>query len=96
MFRLKKLNSVIDVVNPKKIILVRHGESIWNQESKFTGWTNIPLTDNGRKEAKKIGLFLIKNNIVPNILFSSVLNRSIETSNIIKDTINKYITNKID
>jgi len=73
--------------NIKKVILVRHGESIWNQESKFTGWTNIPLTNNGKKEAKIIGQTLINNNIVPNILFSSVLIRSIETSNIIKDVL---------
>ena len=73
--------------NIKKLILVRHGESIWNQDSKFTGWTNIPLSVNGKKDAKLIAQSLIKNNIVPNILFSSVLMRSIETSNIIKDNL---------
>ena len=42
----------------KKVLIVRHGESIWNQDSKFTGWTNIPLTNNGRDEAKKMALTL--------------------------------------
>ena len=82
MFRRLELKKVI-----KKIVLVRHGESIWNQESKFTGWTNIPLSENGRKEAEKIAITLIQNNIYPNILFSSVLQRSVETSNIIRTTL---------
>jgi 2,3-bisphosphoglycerate-dependent phosphoglycerate mutase len=37
-----------------RFLIVRHGESIWNKDSKFTGWTNIPLTNNGRKEASLI------------------------------------------
>lgn len=82
MYRKLQLKKVV-----KKIVLVRHGESIWNQESKFTGWTNIPLTENGRKEAEKIAKTLIQNNIYPTILFSSVLQRSIETSNIIRTTL---------
>ena len=82
MYRKLQLKKVV-----KKIVLVRHGESIWNQESKFTGWTNIPLTENGRKEAEKIAKTLIQHNIYPTILFSSVLQRSIETSNIIRTTL---------
>ena len=73
-----------EIKNSKRLILVRHGQSIWNHDSKFTGWTNIPLTNEGKKEAEDIGKSLNKNNIVPNIIFSSVLNRSIETSKIIK------------
>jgi 2,3-bisphosphoglycerate-dependent phosphoglycerate mutase len=76
-------------VNYKKVLLIRHGESIWNQESKFTGWTNIPLTDNGRKEAENIAFTLIKNDLSPNIVFSSVLDRSIETSNIVRSNLIK-------
>ena len=71
--------------------MVRHGESIWNKDSKFTGWTNIPLSDKGRTEANKISESLIYNNIIPNIIFSSVLNRAIDTSNIIKNGINNDI-----
>lgn len=68
-------------------MIVRHGESIWNKDSKFTGWTNIPLTNNGRREAENIGLSLIANKIYPDILFSSVLERSLETSNKIRDVL---------
>jgi 2,3-bisphosphoglycerate-dependent phosphoglycerate mutase len=65
-----------------RIIIARHGESIWNQDSKFTGWTNIPLTDKGRTEAKKMAMVLKPYN--PTIIFTSVLQRSIETSTIIQ------------
>ena len=75
----------------KKILLIRHGESVWNQESKFTGWTNIPLSTKGRKEAENVAFTLIENNLYPNIIFSSVLDRSIETSNIIRNNMVKNI-----
>ena len=65
-----------------RIIIARHGESIWNQDSKFTGWTNIPLTDKGRMEAKKMAL--VMQAYKPSIIFTSVLQRSIETSTIIQ------------
>jgi 2,3-bisphosphoglycerate-dependent phosphoglycerate mutase len=70
------------------ILLVRHGESVWNHDSKFTGWTNIPLTQKGRNEAIKIANTLSINKLIPNIIFSSVLERCIDTSNIIKNTLN--------
>jgi 2,3-bisphosphoglycerate-dependent phosphoglycerate mutase len=75
-----------------RFLIIRHGESIWNKDSKFTGWTDIPLTNNGRKEAGLIAKTLIKYNMIPNLIFTSVLDRAIETSNIIKndlDNINK-------
>jgi 2,3-bisphosphoglycerate-dependent phosphoglycerate mutase len=65
-----------------RIIIARHGESIWNQDSKFTGWTNIPLTDKGRLEAKKMAM--VMKSYRPSIIFTSVLQRSIETSTIIQ------------
>jgi 2,3-bisphosphoglycerate-dependent phosphoglycerate mutase len=66
----------------RRIIIARHGESIWNQDSKFTGWTNIPLTDKGRMEAKQMATVLIP--YKPTIIFTSVLQRSIESSTIIQ------------
>ena len=67
-----------------RIILVRHGQSIWNQDSKFTGWTNIPLTNHGRQEATQMAKTLIQHTIFPTVLFTSVLQRSIETSQLIQ------------
>lgn len=78
-----------------KFVMVRHGESVWNQDSKFTGWTNIPLTDNGRSEAKDIANVLIENNIVPKIIFTSGLKRAIETSNIIHNEIKDKVKDEI-
>lgn len=74
--------------NRYKVILIRHGQSIWNHDSKFTGWTNIPLTNKGRNEAREIAETLKKNNIIPDVYFSSVLNRAIETADIIKARLN--------
>lgn len=65
-------------------LLVRHGESIWNHDSKFTGWTNIPLTDKGRHEAYQIGQIMLYYKLFPNLIFTSVLQRAVESSNIIK------------
>ena len=67
-----------------RIILVRHGQSIWNQDSKFTGWTNIPLTNHGRQEATQMAKTLIQHKIFPTVIFSSVLQRCIETSQLIQ------------
>ena len=72
-----------------RIIIARHGESIWNQDSKFTGWTNIPLTDKGRMEAKKMAMVLKP--YKPSIIFTSVLQRSIETSTIIQQNLNNIM-----
>lgn len=67
-----------------RFLIVRHGQSIWNKDSKFTGWTNIPLTEKGREEAATVAKTLLSRQLVPNIVFSSVLDRAIETSAIIK------------
>lgn len=77
-----------EIKNTKRILVVRHGQSIWNHDSKFTGWTNIPLTEKGKEEAKQIAKSLLANYYRPNIIFSSVLDRAIQTSNIIKKELN--------
>ena len=84
-------NTLHNLCFKKRFLMVRHGESIWNQDSKFTGWTNIPLTENGRREALNIANVLKKNDLMPTIIFSSVLNRCIDTSNIIKKEFDKNI-----
>ena len=77
-----------------KVYMVRHGQSIWNHDSKFTGWTDIPLTEKGMVEARSIAHALIEKKIYPNVYFSSVLKRALTTNNIIKNEIkkNKNIT----
>ena len=71
-----------------QFLLIRHAESIYNKRDKFTGWTNIPLSENGINESKKIGNKIKELGYKPTIIFSSVLKRSIDTSQIIKDVLN--------
>lgn len=63
----------------KKIILLRHGQSVWNLENKFTGWTDVPLSDNGRAEAHLAGEAMRKARLKPEYFFTSYLRRAIHT-----------------
>ena len=65
-----------------KIILLRHGESIWNLENKFTGWTNVDLTENGKIEAREAGELLLSDGFRAETIYSSYLQRAIDTSTI--------------
>jgi 2,3-bisphosphoglycerate-dependent phosphoglycerate mutase len=67
----------------KKIVLIRHGQSIWNLENRFTGWTDVDLSDNGYLEAKKAGEILKKHDYNFDIAFTSLLKRAIKTLHII-------------
>jgi len=62
-----------------KIVLLRHGESIWNKENRFTGWTDVDLSEKGIEEAKKAGQLLKKEGFVFDMAFTSVLKRAIRT-----------------
>ncbi len=66
-----------------KLILVRHGQSIYNQKNIFTGWTDVELSSQGFKEAKEAGIVLKKNMLYPDISFTSWLKRAIHTTQIV-------------
>jgi 2,3-bisphosphoglycerate-dependent phosphoglycerate mutase len=68
-----------------KLILIRHGQSIWNLENRFTGWVDVPLTKRGESEAR-IAAELIKN-ISVDVAYTSMLQRASSTLNIIMDTL---------
>jgi 2,3-bisphosphoglycerate-dependent phosphoglycerate mutase len=70
------------------LILVRHGQSVWNLEKKFTGWVDVDLTENGKSEAKKAGLLIKSNNINIDIYYSSFQLRAKNTLKLIKETLN--------
>tara|TARA_B100001057_G_scaffold434998_1_gene465022 strand:- start:1027 stop:1656 length:630 start_codon:yes stop_codon:yes gene_type:complete len=76
-----------------KLVLLRHGQSQWNLENRFTGWRNVPLTEKGIQEAKNAGLLIKKNKIIIDKVFSSMLERANKTAEIaIKEAgINKLI-----
>tara|TARA_Y100000816_G_C25989961_1_gene517054 strand:+ start:197 stop:886 length:690 start_codon:yes stop_codon:yes gene_type:complete len=65
-----------------KLILLRHGESIWNLENRFTGWTDVDLTEKGENEAKKAGELLVKENLNISYVYVSLLKRAVKTSKI--------------
>ena len=67
------------------LILVRHGQSIWNLEKKFTGWVDVDLTDNGRLEAKKAGELIKNQNININLYYSSFQLRAKNTLKLIQE-----------
>jgi len=62
-----------------KLVLIRHGQSVWNLENKFTGWTDVDLSKNGLQEAREAGKVLKKNEYTFDIAYTSVLKRSIRT-----------------
>lgn len=63
----------------KKIVLLRHGESVFNKENRFTGWTDVDLSTKGLEEAKNCGQLLHKENFLFDVAFTSVLKRAIRT-----------------
>ena len=67
------------------LILIRHGQSVWNLEKKFTGWVDVDLTENGKSEAKKAGELIKSNNINIDIYYSSFQLRAKNTLKLIKE-----------
>ena len=63
----------------KNVVLLRHGESEWNKENRFTGWTDVPLNENGVREAVEAGRTLRREGYVFDVAFTSVLKRAIKT-----------------
>jgi 2,3-bisphosphoglycerate-dependent phosphoglycerate mutase len=63
----------------KKLVLLRHGESFWNKENRFTGWTDVGLTERGEQEAREAGRLMKDAGLVFDLAFTSVLKRAIKT-----------------
>ena len=75
------------------LVFVRHGQSIWNLENKFTGWVDVGLSPNGIQEASDAGKTLIQEKFIPDVCFTSFLKRSIDTAEIL---LNNYDHNLKD
>ena len=67
------------------LVLLRHGESVWNKENRFTGWTDVDLSEKGCEEARQAGRLLKENNFSFDVAFTSVLKRAIRTLWIVLD-----------
>jgi 2,3-bisphosphoglycerate-dependent phosphoglycerate mutase len=72
-----------------KLVLIRHGESTWNKENRFTGWTDVDLSDKGREEARAAGQLLKHEGYAFDLVFTSLLKRAIRTSNIVLDELDQ-------
>ncbi|WP_221585884.1 phosphoglyceromutase [Microbacterium sp. G2-8] len=67
------------------LILLRHGQSTWNEKNLFTGWVDVRLTEKGRGEAQRGGELLKEQGVLPDVLHTSLLSRAIQTANIALD-----------
>lgn len=72
-----------------KLVLIRHGQSEWNKLNLFTGWKDVGLTEQGKKEAKEGGLLLKENNFDFDICYTSYLKRAIHTLNILLEVMER-------
>jgi len=63
----------------KQLILIRHGESVWNQENRFTGWVDVPLSAQGVEEARRAGQLLLAGGFEFDVAYTSLLKRAIKT-----------------
>ncbi|MFJ6652844.1 phosphoglyceromutase [Microbacterium sp. NPDC091313] len=70
---------------PYTLILLRHGQSEWNELNLFTGWVDVRLTEQGKAEAKRGGELLAESGLLPDVLHTSVLSRAIQTANLALD-----------
>ena len=65
---------------PGTLVLLRHGESEWNKANLFTGWVDVPLSEKGRAEAARGGELLAEQDLLPDVLHTSLLRRAITTA----------------
>jgi 2,3-bisphosphoglycerate-dependent phosphoglycerate mutase len=72
------------------LVLLRHGESVWNAENLFTGWVDVPLSGNGEVEALRGGELLAEHGLRPDVVHTSVLRRAISTANIALDRCDRH------
>ncbi|HUH68524.1 MAG TPA: phosphoglyceromutase [Mycobacterium sp.] len=72
--------------NSATLVLLRHGESDWNAADLFTGWVDVDLTEKGRAEAVRSGELMAEHDLLPDVLYTSLLRRAISTAHIALDT----------
>ena len=72
------------------LILVRHGESQWNEKNLFTGWVDVDLNAKGLQEASRAGELILESGILPDVLHTSLLRRAIKTANIALDVAGRH------
>src|SRR5690349_19147363 len=78
--RISAVTSAPDPAAPYTLVLLRHGESEWNQKNLFTGWVDVDLTEKGAAEAVRGGELLAEAGVLPDVVHTSLLRRAIRTS----------------
>ena len=84
------LGSVPMSESTRTLILLRHGQSEWNAKNLFTGWVDVPLTEQGREEAISGGEQLVEAGLLPDVVHTSVLRRAITTANLTLDVADRH------
>lgn len=72
------------------LVLLRHGESTWNQENRFTGWTDVPLNEKGLAEAREAGRMMAAEGLRFDVVHTSLLRRAIATTQIALDVMDQH------
>ncbi len=72
------------------LVLLRHGQSVWNAENLFTGWVDVPLSETGEQEARRGGELLRREGLLPDIVHTSLLRRAIATANLSLDACDRH------
>ncbi len=72
------------------LVLLRHGQSVWNAENRFTGWVDVPLSETGEQEARRGGELLRAEGLLPDVVHTSLLRRAISTANLALDVFDRH------
>ncbi|MCY7340318.1 MAG: phosphoglyceromutase [Pseudonocardia sp.] len=72
------------------LVLLRHGQSVWNAENLFTGWVDVPLSETGEQEARRGGELLRSDGVLPDVVHTSLLRRAISTANLALDACDRH------
>jgi 2,3-bisphosphoglycerate-dependent phosphoglycerate mutase len=72
------------------LVLLRHGQSTWNEKNLFTGWVDVPLSETGEREARRGGELLAEAGLLPEVLHTSLLRRAIATAQVALDTCDRH------
>lgn len=72
------------------LVLLRHGQSVWNAENRFTGWVDVGLTERGVAESRRAGRLLAEAGVLPNVAHTSLLRRAITTANLALEECNRH------
>lgn len=72
------------------LVLLRHGQSVWNAENLFTGWVDVPLSETGEQEARRGGALLQEHGVLPDVVHTSLLRRAISTADLALDACDRH------